>query len=468
MSAAFLNEKNKQIWLIILYTCIIFFVLYIPFNTKGTYHFKEIPGFPKYDDLSSAFLEKQLHLQQKVDPETLQADDPRDPTNPSRYMFDRIIWNGKYYFQHEPLPAFLHMGWTAITGLPFRTGVMVILSISGVLIILGLLMIHLRQLYFQSTPGWIFWGVWISFSLCSVQLHMASMPFVYNEAVGLGSLFSLLGIFFALIAFADKDGQKIRMALSGTFFGSAVCCRASLIFYPVTLLVYLAVERLFKEREYKDIVNIFLPFLVCFGLFVLALLTYNFMRFSNPLDFGRSQLIFPSLEDYQYAILNKNIFRLQHVPLQLYLYLFSPPDIINGFPYLVIPNETRFRIGDVLVVSQRVRSIFILVPILVALFPAPFLMKYYRNGKFYFWMTYFITASAAIFCFLTFFHYATIRYIYDFLPTLFLILFGSFSALWKKIMGDEHNEKIVKFLFIGLVSITVLNGLLAGYLKYRS
>lgn len=468
MPAKFLNETNKQIGLIILYTCIIFFFLYIPFNTKGTYHFKEIPGFPKYDDLSSAFMVQQLHLQQKVDPETLQADDPRDPTNPSRYMFDRIIWNGKYYFQFEPLPAFFHLGWTAITGLPFRTGVMVIISISGVLVILGLLMIHLRQLYFQSTPAWIFWGVWISFSLCSVQLHMASMPFVYNEAVGLGSLFSLLGIFFAFIAFPDKNGQKIRTALSGIFFGAAVCCRASLVLYPVTLLGCLIVVWLLKDKAYKDIVNLFLPFLVCFGLFVLALLAYNFMRFGNPLEFGRSHTIFPSYEDYLYAILNQNMFRLQHVPLQLYLYLFSPPDIIDKFPYLVIPNETRFRIGDVLVVSQRVRSIFILAPILVALFPAPFLMKYCRIKTFTFWITYFFISSASIFGLLTFFHYTTIRYIYDFMPLLFVNVFCMFSMLWQKYHSSDKSQKTVKLVFVSLVCITILNGLLVGFLKMRS
>ncbi|MGD9972527.1 MAG: hypothetical protein AB7S77_05655 [Desulfatirhabdiaceae bacterium] len=468
--ATFLNTSKKHVGIIIFYTCFILFVLYIPFNTKGAYQFKEIPGFPNYDMLASAFLAKQVHLLDTVDPKRLQADDPRDPSHPSAYLFDRVIWNGKYYFIQEPLPGIFHAIWNAITGYPFRTGAMVTLSISGVVIVLAFLMLHLRQLYFPSTPSWIFWGTWISFSLCSVQLHFASMPFVYNEAVGLGSFFSLLGILCAMHIFPVKRNEKTNClaALAGTCFGAAVCCRASIVFYPLTFLLCLVMFHFFRERQYKIILNVFLPFLICFGLFIIALLAYNFLRFQDILEFGRNYAIYPSHEDYLYAIWNENMFRLKHVPVQFYLYLLSPPDIIDKFPYIIIPNESRFKIGDVLIVSQRVRSIFILVPILVVLIATPFLQKYYRNKIFSFWMTYFITASAAIFCFLTFFHYATIRYIYDFLPILFVILFGSYSTLWGKIMGDEHKEKIVKLLFIGLVSITVFNGLLAGYLKYRS
>jgi len=464
----FLNTANKNFGIVILYTCIILFVLYIPFNTKGTYQFKEVPGFPNYDDIASAFLEKQLHLIQPVDPKRLEAADPRDPSHPSEYLFDRIIWNGKYYFAHEPLPALFHAGWTALTGHPLRTGVMVILSIVGVLIILAVLLIRLHKLYFQSTPNWIFWGVWISFSLCSVQLHMASMPFIYNEAVGLGGLFSLLGVSFAIDGLTVKNKRRSRMALSGTCFGIAVCCRSILVFYPITLLVCLAIFRLFNDKQYKDNINVFFPFLFLFGLFILSLLSYNFMRFGNFFNFGRSYAIFPSYEDYQYAILNGNMFRIKHVPIQLYLYLFSPPDIINKFPYIMIPNETRFWIGDVMVVSQRVRSIFILIPILILIFPAPFLLKHYRPLLLSFWMTYFVTATSAILGFLTFFWYTTIRYIYDFVPLLFVIVFCVFSMLWQKYQGNEQSQKIAKSVFVCLVGITILNGLLVGFLKMRS
>jgi uncharacterized membrane protein len=192
------------------------------------------------------------------------------------------------------------------------------------------------------------------------------------------------------------------------------------------------------------------------------------MRFGNFFNFGRSYAIFPSYEDYQYAILNGNMFRIKHVPIQLYLYLFSPPDIINKFPYIMIPNETRFWIGDVMVVSQRVRSIFILIPILILIFPAPFLLKHYRPLLLSFWMTYFVTATSAILGFLTFFWYTTIRYIYDFVPLLFVIVFCVFSMLWQKYQGNEQSQKIAKSVFVCLVGITILNGLLVGFLKMRS
>ncbi len=239
--------------IILLYTCLLLVAVYLPLITKGSFQFNEIPGFPNYDMLASAFLSKQLHLKQEVDPRRLQAENPLDPSHPSPFQFDTVIWKEKYYLQHEPFPALLHAAWTALTGRPCTTGVMIFLSVSGVLIILSLLLMNLNRWYFKYSPPWIFWGIWTSFSLSSVQLYMVSRPVIYHEAIAMGSLLSLSGILFVMIALHADNKRTALLALAGSCFGAAVCCRASLIFYPITLLASIIAFRLFQKKRYKDI-----------------------------------------------------------------------------------------------------------------------------------------------------------------------------------------------------------------------
>lgn len=454
---------------ILLFTCLLLVAVYLPLITKGSFQFNEIPGFPNYDMLASAFLSKQLHLKQEVDPRRLQAPNPLDPSHPSPFKFDTVIWKGKYYLQHEPFPALLHAAWTALTGRSCTTGVMIFLSVSGVLIVLALLLLNLNRWYFKSAPPWIFWGIWTSFSLSSVQLYMVSWPAIYHEAISMGSLFSLSGILFTMIALHSDNKRVGLIALAGSCFGAAVCCRASLIFYPITLLATIIAVRIFQKKHYKDIFRLFLPLLFFLGFFVLILFTYNFLRFGNPMDFGRNYLMFLSYEDYHYAILGKNTFRLKHVPIQLYLYLVSLPNISDAFPFFQIPYETRIRIDDALIVSQRICSIFLLIPIQILIFPTPFLYRYIKTKDDLSFLTnYFVVASASIFGLLTLFHYATVRYVYDFAPILFVIAFCNFCVYWDRIQGNPKKERIAQVIFACLISATILSGLLVGYMKMRS
>lgn len=454
---------------IFLFTCLLLVAVYLPLITKGSFQFNEIPGFPNYDMLASAFLSKQLHLKQEVDPRRLQAQNPLDPSHPSPFQFDTVIWKGKYYLQHEPFPALLHTAWTALTFRPCTTGVMILLSVSGVLIIHTLLLMNLRRWYFKNSPPWIFWGIWTSFSLSSVQLYMVSWPAIYHEAIALGSLLSLSGIFFMMITLHSDNGRTGLLALAGSCFGAAVCCRASLIFYPVSLIATIVVFRLFQKKSYIDIFKLFLPLFLSLGIFILFLFSYNFLKFENPINFGRNYVMFSSYEDFHYSIMERNTFRLKHVPIQLYLYLVSLPNISDTFPFLQIPYETRIRLGDALIVSQRVCSIFILMPMLIMILPTPFFQRYRKTkDNLSLLILYFIVASASVFALLTFYHYATVRYFYDFAPILFVIAFCNFCVYWDRIQGNPKKERIAQAVFACLIFATILSGLLVGYMKMRS
>jgi len=82
-------------------------------------------------------------------------------------------------------------------------------------------------------------------------------------------------------------------------------------------------------------------------LFFLAMLmTYNYLRFSSFLDFGRGHVILPWHQDYLYCIIGGNFFRLEHVPYQLSGYLFALPQLLSSFPFIGYSDSFIMR-GDV-------------------------------------------------------------------------------------------------------------------------
>ena len=101
-----MNKGRPPMVLSVCLLCVALLILYVALDTSGSFRFKERPGFMHYGMLAEAFVSGQLHLKQKVDPERLSSRDPLDPSTPYPFMFDAIIWNGKYYFHHEPLPGF--------------------------------------------------------------------------------------------------------------------------------------------------------------------------------------------------------------------------------------------------------------------------------------------------------------------------------------------------------------------------
>jgi hypothetical protein len=483
---------------IALYALFAILAIYLPLNTRGSFQFTERQGWLNYDMLADALLAKQFHLKLEVDPRRLQAEDPRDPSHPSPYLVDAIIWDAKYYFQHEPLPGILHAFWKTVTGLPCRTGLLVVLSASGVLIILAMLLLKLRRRFFAGTPWWIFWYVWTSFSLSAVQLYIVSRPVIYNEAVAMGSLFSLAGVLCIVSALnpevmpftgeyqageltgcnpqatcsvpfsQEVFGNGLRRyglcALAGCCFGAAVCSRASLIVYPVSLFACSVALRPLPSLQPREYARLCFVFIFPLTLFVLSLLAYNFLRFGNPFDFGRGSVIFPSHGQYLYVTLGDNFFRLQHVPYQLYHYLLLLPDFHDSFPFVRMPAVSfNFEQSGILVQRELVCSIFVLMPVLILILPTPFILRYGQlDGRLSFVMISLAVTAAAVLGLLTFVVRSAIRYIYDFAPLLFVLAYCNLSYLWDWMQRSFYRKMVTTAALVFLFAMTVLSGLLMG------
>ncbi len=416
-----------------------------------------------YGMLAEAFVSGQLHLKQPVDPERLRSPDPLDPSTPYPYMFDAIIWNGKYYFQHEPLPGLIRAIFLYTTGIAFHTGAVVVAFAFGVFILLGALLWMMRTRYFPESPSWMLWYVWLSFALSGIQLYIVSRPVVYHEAAAGGCFFVLAGTVLMVHELSGARLGLITACLSGVCFAAAVACRALLILYPACLLASFVAFSAIRREPFRTTIECALSFGGPVFLSIIGLLAYNYLRFGDYLDFGRSHIIFPDYGQYLYLAVGGHFFSWKHVPYHLYHYLFSLPWIVGKFPFLRYPFG-QFWTNGAYLIWELVCSIFITMPVLLLSVPFPFLFRRACvQDRLSLILVFFGVSSLAVLTVLSAFIGAAARYYYDFTPILFVLAFCSLAVFWDRIATSPRRKILAKVVVLSLLFMgNVLMGLLLG------
>lgn len=439
-------------------------VAYFSLNTRGSFTLHERTDISNYNMLAEAILAGQLHLKQEVHPGRVSAADPVDPRLPYPYIFDSIIFKGRYYFLQEPLPGLIHASWIALTGHPLPTGVMVVLAGFGTLLCLGLILWRVRQTCFPDAPVSLFWFCWMSFAFSGSQLYIISRPVVYHESIAVGVFFAVCGATILINAVLQSRTSWAPFTLSGLFFGAAVASRIPLILYPICCSAGLLIYNFACKQPTKKIGADSILVLFPVAGFILALLLYNFSRFGDFLDFGRSHVVFPSFEMYRYCILGDGFFRLKHVLSNLYSWLFSLPQLKwhLGIPVIVFPVFIT-KAGDVLLYRERVASIFLMVPVLILALPSPLL--FYTRAKDYKLMFLILVCagcSLAMFTFFLPFVTAIGRYLYEFTPLLFVPVFCAIAMIWQR-LAAHHRARVAFETALGtLFVVNCLAGIALG------
>jgi hypothetical protein len=405
------------------------FVLYWGLNTSFTFHFAQRSDLPDYQLLADALLSGQLHLNVEVDPRRLSSPDPLDPRLPYPFLMDGVIFQGRYHFPHEPFPAVLRVLFMLLTGISYSTGAIVLVLCTLNVLLLAYLLVIVERTFPDPTGGSLKWIVLFSFVLSQPQLYTVAMSSSYYEATTLGCTGVLAGTLFTLIGASRRERGMGFFLAAGCCFGVAVGSRAVLVVYPIVscvgLLIWFLAQGFRPRIAVKMSVVLGLPVILASCL----LLAYNFARFGDALDFGRSYGISGSFEDYLHLNKGKELFRLSRVPIHLYHYLLAPPDMSPRLPWLRFPwySETY---GSVYAIREIICSVFILVPALLSLFFAPFSIPRLKCLP----LTWFacllcLAGSAAMLGVLSLFVRAAARYTYDFVPILFVPIFCILSAL---------------------------------------
>lgn len=438
-------------------------LLYGALNTRFTWHFGEAPTFLTYDMLAEAFLSGQLHLKQEVDRERWESGDPLNPNLKRPYLFDAIIWDGKYYLKQPPLPGVLHAIWMGLTGKACLTGLVVIALGLGNFLLIGSFLSRIRRTFFPETPMWILTYCWLSFGISGIQLYAIARPVIYHEATLLGNFFVFSGFLVLLVAWQRNSRSLWYPILSGALLGAAVACRLPLILYPIFFALCYAVFSLARnEPKVPRPITIAAWAMPIMG-FVSLLLGYNYLRFGSLLDFGDTYVIFPNYMHYIYLTKFNNFYRLAHIPLNLYHYLLALPEFDSSFPFQLFPSYGSWN-GSVHLVREVMGSIFIISPVLVLCFLLPFGYRYgSERTMLSFILVTIAVCSVAVFGSYLCYVWSVPRFAYDFVPLLFLVLYCGTAGVWVRTASNRSFRLVFVILLCGLFIFNAVQGFCLGY-----
>jgi hypothetical protein len=436
---------------------------YWALNTRGTFRFREVPGFLNYDMLADAFSQAQLHLREQVHPGRLQAADPAHPELPYPYLRDAVIFHGKYYFLQEPLPGAFHLVWMKVTGLNLQTGASVIVVALSCLVIVGIVLRIIRNSCFRDTPAWLAWAVWISFAVSGSQLYIVSRPVVYHETILWGTLFTLCAAAFFFSALLESQPAIFARFLCGLFCGLAVLSRVTCITYAVSFGLGFALTSILGKRTFRVIASELLVFAVPLICCIGTLLIYNHLRFGDLLDFGRSRVTMPSAEVYEYCCIRGNFFSLSHLKPNLRTYLCGLPDVSfhHVIPWVRFPSYEISTKG-VYLWRENVASLFIMAPMFIAGIPLIVWPRFRAESS----SVIVAILTCYLACLVSFSVFvplvtAQARYLYEITALSFLVVYYNFAMLWR-ILRDRGG--LVRFASASLAILVIVHGIMGLYL----
>lgn len=286
----------------------------------------------QYERLSESFTKGHLYIDAKVNDNLIKLSNPYDPMERSKaranYLFDYSFYEGRYYVYFGVVPVIT-------TYLPYRliTGTNLYayhsIEIFICLFIIGIFMLFkkIKDCFFEDGSL----AIYIIFSMCTcfISVWLAFLkPTVYSEAIVSGMCFSVWSLFFWFKACFDDNSEKKELLFLtlGNFFGSLVFgCRPPIGFFNILiipiLLIIIKKRDICIKRVFKVLLTL-LPYIIVFMLLFL----YNYLRFDNPFEFGKSYQLslvdstsYISIEEYDIKKL-MNVFSF---------YIFSYKNIIS-------------------------------------------------------------------------------------------------------------------------------------------
>ncbi|MGA7193277.1 MAG: hypothetical protein WBW94_06565 [Anaerolineales bacterium] len=360
---------------------------YIWFISFGSWTNWPAPPFSQssryfYDQLATAFQHGQLSLDKMPSAALLALHNPYNPSARAGldYVTDFSLYNGKYYLYFGPVPALLLIIIKLLAPVKIDDLYLVFIFVSGILIAQSLLIIKIRERFFQNVPTWMVPCCILFAGLISPFTWLLTEARVYEAASAGGQFFFLTGLYLVITASDRESISSKRLFLGGTFWALAIGSRLTQI-VPIgfmTLMVALLTLRTYRQpkllsKTISIIASLASPIVI--GLAILG--WYNWARFHSVFETGYSYaLTGPNLQQYKDVI-----FAPIYLLPNLYNYLIMPPKIIGVFPFMksVTGNGASIfsfiNLPDIYV-ARQVTGLFFNVPFILfsAILVVPFLL----------------------------------------------------------------------------------------------
>ena len=303
--------------------------------------FTSLEGNQITKEIVDAFINGQVNLLQEPSEELLAMENPYDSIARGQagfsYLWDHCLYNGKYYSYYGIGPVLaLFLPYRLVTGFYFPSvWATLLFSLIGIVCLTKLYLLIIEKWFKKLPVGITLMGL-ITMQMASGIFFSAARPLFYEIAISSG--FACVTAGAALLLSSNIIGEgKIsywKLCLSSVFLGYAVLCRPTLAVYCIAALLFIAVgiKKAIAEKEnqskFKTILKYGAASLIPFAVLGIIQMTYNYLRFDNPLDFGIQYSL--TINDFTHAE-----FHWKFVLLNMYGYLFNMPRITaSDFPFL--------------------------------------------------------------------------------------------------------------------------------------
>lgn len=282
-----------------------------------------------YNLLKDSLLKGHLYLPIDPRPELLALPDPYDPASNGPYrLHDASLYNGKYYLYFGITPVItLFLPYFLLTNhnMPYNLAVL-LFSFGGFIFAVGILFSIIRR-YFAAAPRWIFLLSVTVLGFANFAPYNLRRPDMYEVAISCGLFFLTGAMYFFCSALKNDNPSMLMLTLGSLFLGLAVGGRPQIVLSGV-ILVGLLLKVLKSNSDKKYLWRFFTCLFVPFGICMLLLGAYNFLRFGNPFDFGHSYQL-PALH-----IKTIQLFKLESILPGIYFNLIEFPLVNSVFPFV--------------------------------------------------------------------------------------------------------------------------------------
>lgn len=308
--------------------------------------FKSTKGNQISQEIVDAFEAGTAELDIKVSKGMLDLENPYDVSQRSNaidagelsgYMWDHLLYDGKYYSYYGIGPVLLiFLPYHMLTGYYFPSVWAVwLFSIGGIMFLTAFYLNFMKRFFGNIRSSLILSGLAMIQLVTGIYFCLPVTNF-YEIAQASGFFFVTGGAYFLITSNVIGDGKisNWRICLSSIFLSFGVLCRPTLAVYCIAALFFIGAgfvknKKLSSESKKKSKVNI--PFMLCsmipFVVIGLVQMIYNYVRFDSFFDFGIQYSI--TINDFTNAE-----FHTKFTVIGFFNYLFKMPEFNMQFPFI--------------------------------------------------------------------------------------------------------------------------------------
>lgn len=317
-------------------------------------YLNEYTFFRPYQKLAERLLAGEVSLQETPPQWLTEMENPYDDTlrtvlaeeSGEDFLWDYAYYNGKYYVYFGILPCLIfYLPFYLLTGTHISNAVPVVLC--AVMLFAGFYFLF-RVL--ADRIGRIPYGIVLILNVFSYL--GAQMPFFMNQPdayavpVALGEVLIVWGLVFWCMAGKEmpsgaeetKGGRRMYVCLgAGSLCMALVAAsRPNMLVYGILAIPLFWIERSKMEtlwkKQRREVLRGGIIFVIPYLLVAAGVMYYNYVRFSNPFDFGFAYNL--TVHD-----MTRTIWSFDKLLIGIWEYMLKLPDLSMKFPYLSIPGD---------------------------------------------------------------------------------------------------------------------------------